>query len=158
MLAIRTPTSVPLTYGSKRIWTVNHNKNKIFALHLEPRVSIVAFKKEWDAFNSAKVIESHVENMHEWPDLSGALDFYVKDLKTEDPLNFLDIKGWEFDNLKVWSAVNCLDLMMIDIVKKTKNGYRFIGNRYSFEGPTEMYIDRFNELYNLSDEDVYEGM
>ena len=154
MLAVRNPPFKPVSvnHGGKKVWTVSQNSNNVFAFHIEPRVSVVGFSKEQDAIISAKIIETHVRYSNDWPDFSQDTNFYIKgEIDVEEPLSFLNLKQWDSDQLKVWSALNCMDLMVINSMQRTKKGYRFTGNRFTFEGPQEMYINRFNELYHLYD-------
>jgi hypothetical protein len=146
------PTApVRVAHGSKKLWTVHYMKNKVFGLPAEPRTSVVSFAKEIDAKLTAKIIETHVNSTSEWPIITSEPNFHIKNMKSHEPLEFLDINKWEFDNLKLWSAIHCLDLTIINNMIKTESGYRFLGEHYTFEGSLEMYQYKFNELYQLEE-------
>jgi hypothetical protein len=146
---VRTAAPVRVAHGHKKLWTVHHQTNKVFGLPADPRTSVVSFAKEIDAKLTARIIETHVNSTNEWPAISGEPNFYVKNMKNYEPLEFLDITIWDFDNLKLWSAIHCLDLTIINNMIKTETGYRFLGEHYTFEGTLEMYQYKFNELYRL---------
>jgi hypothetical protein len=137
------------TYGQKKLWTVHYTNNKVFGLPAEPRTSVVSFTNEFDAKLTAKIIETHVNSTKEWPDLTREPNFHVKNIKAFEPLEFLDVNKWDFDDLQLWSVIHCLDLTVIKNMTKTNAGYRFIGEHYTFEGTLEMYQYKFNELLQL---------
>ena len=87
----------------------------------------------------------------EWPDLSYEPNFYVKSVKTHEPLEFLYINKWNLDDLQLWSVLHCLDLTIINTMAKTNSGYRFLGEHCTFEGTLETYQYKFNELYQLTE-------
>ena len=133
----------------KKLWTIHHTNNKVFGLPAEPRISVVSFTNEFDAKLTAKIIETHVNSTKEWPDLTSEPNFHVKNIKNYEPLEFLDLNKWDFDDLQMWSVIHCLDLTVIKNMSKTNSGYRFLGEHYTFEGTLEMYQYKFNELYQL---------
>jgi hypothetical protein len=143
------PLTNKSTYGPKKLWTVHYKNNKVFGLPAEPRITVISFTKEHDAKLTAKIIETHVNSTHEWPTLEKEPNFQVKYIKTHEPLEFLDINRWDFDELKIWSCIHCLDLTIINTMSKTNSGYRFLGEHYTFEGTLDMYQYKFNELYQL---------
>jgi len=145
------PVTYNKTYRQKKLWTIHYMKNTVFGLPAEPRITVVSFAKEHDAKLTAKIIETHVNSTNEWPTLEKEPNFHVKYMKSHEPLEFLDITKWDFDDLRLWSVIHCLDLTIISNMSQTNSGYRFLGEHHTFEGTLEMYQYKFNELYQLTE-------
>ena len=76
-----------------------------------------------------------------------------------DVLRHLYVQKWDFNDLKLQCTRNILDLLSVECFKNTKNGYRFMGEVYSFEAQDfDFYRFRFEELLpvnNDPDDDPY---
>lgn len=139
---------------SRKYFTLHTHKNDAFALKVseELRTSVVGFVVWNDAFFIGKMIETHFVRQKEWPDMSrpGNLTLPAAS-KSELELNYLYIRQWDFDDLKVTCTKNFMDMLSVDdIIDKNGTGYTFSGNVFRFEAPDDFYRQRIAELYEIS--------
>jgi hypothetical protein len=137
--------------SSKKYWTIHHNANNVFGLTAEPKTLVVGFARQNDAIMTGRIIENHFNAKKEWPDFREFPEITLQG-GTDGPLDFLIAKQWEFDDLKIWCALNCLDLISVErMSKKHVNSatWQLAGNRYGFDAPTELYQERFEELFKI---------
>lgn len=136
-----------------RVWTIQKQRNKIFALPIHPKFTIMSFKKDTDAHLTASIIESHFMIHKQWPELSTDPQFDTKCFESA-PLEFLHLECWDLNELKLWSVYNFFDLGVIENMKKTKSGYRFKSIKYNLDMPIEFYKERLNYLFDLNEESM----
>jgi hypothetical protein len=92
------------------------------------------------------MIETHYLRKKEWPDTSNGLVLPNMPAHLPDTLSHVLMFEWEFEELKVTCTRNILDMISVDGLIKTENGYTFEGNLYKFEGELEFYQERFEEF------------
>ena len=148
MSSIAPPSVRPRPKGFGRYWTLHSAGNNAFTLQLkeEFRMSVVGFKSKTDATLIAKMIETYyVSHQMEWPELKGEFEL-PRPLNLLDSLSYIHIVNWDFEDLKMTCVRNVLDLVSVDGLVTTKDGYSFEGNLYKFEGDLEFYKSRFEEF------------
>lgn len=151
MSALVPPLSItrPKGFGRKpnNYWTLHSAGNNAFTLRLneELRTSVVGFKKKDDAVFIAKMIETHYIIKKEWPDTHGELILPTSQIQVNENLTYLYIHKWDFEDLKVLCTRNVMDLISVENLIKTEQGYSFEGNLFKFDGSLEFYKDRFEE-------------
>lgn len=135
----------------KRYWTLHTRRNDAFTLKIneKSKTSIVGFKDLDDAIFIGKMIETHFVRQKEWPDTKSVGSFILQSSQTGGDLHNIFIKKWEFNDLKINCTKNFLDLVSVDSLLNTKNGYTFSGNMYTFEGSIEFYKQRMDEIFNI---------
>ena len=140
--------------GGRPYYTIHSKPNDVFSLKLDENVStaIVGFKKWDDAFFIGQMIETHFERQHELPDTRLVGQLVLPGYSNSHDLNYIFIRKWAFEDLKMTCTSNFLNLISVDdiIKKKATSGYTFAGNVYSFEAPLEFYKDRLNDLYMIN--------
>jgi hypothetical protein len=151
MSALNPPTVIrPKGFGRKpnKYWTLHSGENNAFTLRMneEMKTSIVGFKHRSDALFIGKMIETHYLRKKEWPDTSNGLVLPNMPAHLPDTLSHVLMFEWEFEELKVTCTRNILDMISVDGLIKTENGYTFEGNLYKFEGELEFYQERFEEF------------
>lgn len=139
----------------KRYFTLHTHKNNAFAIRVseEHSTSVVGFVVWNDAFFMGKMIETHFVRHKEWPDTSRPGSLILPEANKLDlELNYLYIRQWDFDDLKVTCTKNFLNMISVDdIIDKKGTGYTFSGNIFNFEATDDFYRQRIAELYELSD-------
>ena len=91
------------------------------------------------------MIETHYIIKKEWPDTHGELILPTSQIQVNENLTYLYIHKWDFEDLKVLCTRNVMDLISVENLIKTEQGYSFEGNLFKFDGSLEFYKDRFEE-------------
>lgn len=137
--------------SNKKYWTIHHTANNVLGFTAEPKTLVVGFARHNDAIITGKIIENHFNTKREWPDFSEFPEITLQGGK-EGPLEFLIAKQWEFDDLKIWCALNCLDFVSVERMSRrhiNSPNWQLSGARYAFEAPFELYQERFEELLKI---------
>jgi len=128
-------------------YTIQTKPNDVFTLRISDKMktAVVGFKEIDDAIFIGKMLESYFIQQKEWPEtkLQGTL---ILPASQSDILHHLYVQKWNFEELKLTCTKNILDMISVDSIINTKNGYSFSGEAYKFEAPIEFYQERFNEL------------
>ena len=74
---------------------------------------------------------------------------YLPDESIDNQLVELSIVQWELDKLKIYCMSNMMDLITLNYMKKSLDGFSVGGDTYLINGPLDFYQQRFNELYHL---------
>jgi hypothetical protein len=96
------------------------------------------------------MIENHVKRLGEWPEVGEDESMNIfsgNNLPIENELDMLTVIEWSMDEIKLLCASNYLDLLYVEKLIKTKDGYGISGNRYMFEGTQLFYTTILNQLY-----------
>lgn len=155
MLGIRTPPVRPrrlleTNQRPKTHYTIHSQPNDAFTIRPSHRsqTAIVGFQSFEDAMFIGKMIETYYVRQNELPDTKevGSLILPSSD-QNHDVLRYVYIQEWVFDDLKLMCTRNILDVVSVQDILKSKEGYLFSGDIYKFDAPLEFYQARFNELY-----------
>lgn len=144
------PRSQPkVRRGGKVYWTIHTHPNHAFTVRVKDnsQSAIVAFKKYDDSVLVGQMIEKHYLIRKEWPETDGTI--ILPTVSKLESLNFLFCRRWDFEDLKVTCTKNFMNMVSIDELDNTKNGFQFNGKILSFEAPAEFYIQRLYELFEL---------
>jgi hypothetical protein len=139
---------------NKKFWTLHYTSNKVLGFTAEPKTLVIGFAKQNDAIIVGKNIENHVITKQEWPDFSEFPEFNLQGSKP-GTLDFLVTKQWDFDDLKIWCTLNCLDFVSVERMSKrhvNSSTWQLSGAKYGFDAPYELYQQRFEELLNSDQE------
>lgn len=149
---LRLPPVSPKGFGKKpnNYWTLHSSENNAFTLRMneEMQTSIVGFRNRSDALFIGKMIDTHYTRHREWPETQGGLILPQFPENLPDNLSHVVMIEWDFEDLKLTCTRNILNMVSVEGLIKTDNGYKFEGNLYSFEAPTEFYQERFEEFMN----------
>jgi hypothetical protein len=96
------------------------------------------------------MIETHFIRQREWPDTRSEGSLILPSPQVGDVFQHIYVQKWDFNDLKMTCTKNFLDMISVDAIINTKNGYSFSGNVYKFEAPLEFYKERLAELYIIS--------
>jgi hypothetical protein len=96
------------------------------------------------------MLETYFMREKEWPDTKLVGTLVLPSSKNSDVLSHVYIQKWDFDELKVTCTKNIMDMLSVDALVSTKNGYSFAGDVYKFEAPIEFYRERFDEILHLN--------
>jgi hypothetical protein len=135
----------------KTYWTLHTQPNDAFTLKISDKVrtSIVGFKDIDDAIFIGKMIETHFVRQKEWPDTRVEGSLVLPSSQVGDVLHHIYVQKWEFNELKLTCTKNFLDMLSVESIINTKNGYSFEGSAFKFEAPLDFYKDRLFELFSL---------
>jgi hypothetical protein len=133
----------------KYYWTIHSHPNDAFTLKINEKVrtSVVGFREIDDALFIGKMIETHFVRQKEWPDTRSEGSLILPSSQVGDVLSHIYVQKWEFNDLKLTCTKNFLDMISVDAIVNTKNGYSFSGNLFKFEAPIEFYKERLDELF-----------
>jgi len=137
----------PTDRGS--LYTINKGDNTIYATkptNDKVMISVVSFRKEDHAKLIARMLEEYKLNTGEWPPLISD-DVWLPSPKID--LRELEIVQWDKDELNNFCVLNILDLITINSVNNSKNGYQILGDTYKFDVAPEVYMNIFNNKYKL---------
>jgi len=136
---------------TKTYWTLHTKPNDAFTLKISDKVrtSIVGFKEIDDAIFIGKMIETHFVRQKEWPDTRMEGSLVLPSSQVGDVLHHIYVQKWEFNELKLTCTKNFLDMLSVESIINTKNGYSFEGSVFKFEAPLDFYKDRLFELFSL---------
>ena len=155
MLGVRAPPVKPrrlmeTKQRPKTHYTIHSKPNDAFTIRPthKSQTAIVGFHKFEDAMFIGKMIETYYIRQKELPDTKevGTLILPNSDEKY-DVLHYVYIQEWDFDDLKLLCTRNILDIVSVQDIRNSKNGYSFSGVIYTFEAPLEFYQARYDELY-----------
>jgi hypothetical protein len=135
----------------RNYWTIHSHPNDAFTLKINDtvRTSVVGFQEIDDAIFIGKMLETYFMSHKEWPDTKQVGALILPTARTGDVLNHIYIQKWDFDDLKVTCTKNFLDMVSVDSIVKSKNGYSFSGKLFKFEAEPDFYRFRIGELYTL---------
>jgi hypothetical protein len=133
----------------RKYYTIHSDPNHAFTLKLdaEARTAIVGFVDVDDAMKIGNMIETHFNEMIEWPDTRSGGNL-VLPMGRGDPLAQVFIQKWEFEDLKLTCTKNFLDLVSVDELVPGKLTYSLSGAIYKFDAPLDFYRQRMYELYH----------
>jgi hypothetical protein len=99
----------------------------------------------------AGMLEEYRRRTSEWPDFMNdhSNSLFLPDETINNQLVELSIVQWDLDELKMNCMNNMLDLITLNYMKKTRDGFSVGGDTYLINGPLDFYQERFNELYHL---------
>lgn len=144
---------------NKKYYTIHNFPNTLMAIklfeHEHMNFCAVSFSNERDALFIGNVIQNHVSKVKEYP------IFNFADNQTDNAFRVMNYTGpsdvltgnmhlqeWnEIDDLKLYCAAHFLDLITLNRIVPTKDGFSFKGNTYKFEGTQEFYTQRLEDLY-----------
>lgn len=134
----------------KTYYTINSGPNQAFALLLDDdsRMSMVGFRQWDDALFIGRMIETHYDVMHEWPDIRqpGALTLPAP--QKNDVLHHLYIQKWSDSELQMTCTRNFMDMMTVDDITKgdTLGSHAFSGSVMRLSADMDFYRTRLDEL------------
>lgn len=142
------PTTRPKFFGKKpsKYFTLHSGGNNAFTLRLneDHHTAIVGFRKKTDAIFFARMIETHYNRKKEWPDSC------IENLELQSPaledLQLIHVHEWDEEDLKIICTRNILNMMSVDGLVKSENGYSIEGQAYKFDAPIDFYKERFEEF------------
>jgi hypothetical protein len=137
IVPIKLVTKKPL--GPKKLYTI-HKQHTIFTI----QNNVLSFKKSNDAIRFARVLESHFDQTKEWPYISD--DVVLFNTNKQD-VNYLNIIEWYDTSLHDFCQINIFSLIEVSTLKDEG---RFIGERLFWDMSPDMYIERFDNMYNSS--------
>jgi hypothetical protein len=153
-MALSPPTNIirPKGFGRKpnNYYTLHSRANDIFSIKIKEceKTTVVGFTNRSDAIFIGKMIETHFMETNEWPNTRNEGTLILPTSKIND-MQFVIMHEWDFEDLKVTCTANIMDLVSVDGIIDNDRNFRFSGNLYKFEAPTEFYMERFNELLNV---------
>jgi|688.fasta_scaffold66394_1 hypothetical protein len=138
----------------KSAYTINHTHNKLYGVRPSDKsmkISIVSFSNVNHAQKMSVMIEEYRRRTGEWPDFMNdhSDNLFLPDDANNKKLIELSIVKWDLDELKMCCMNNMLDLITLNYMKKTLDGFSVGGDTYLINGPLEFYQERFSELYHL---------
>lgn len=117
------------------------------------KTATVVFKRRKDAVFMAKIIEEHVVGEKEWPNVSvvdNVFSLYGNGTTAHpDEAGLIEVRSWEIDRLRVFCVTAYLDIVSLDSVEKTRDGFKLNGDLLKLSVPVEFYIERLGYLYSL---------
>jgi hypothetical protein len=108
--------------------------------------SLVGFRNVNHAVLIAKMIESYYITQKEWPDTTGRL---ILPAPRSGDLEFLFLRRWDLADLQVTCTKNFLNLVSVEDLDETTEGFSFNGNLMIFSAEHEFYAQRLNEILEL---------
>jgi hypothetical protein len=145
----------------KKYYTIHNYPNTVMAIKLKGyedlKTSVVSFKTIDDAALVGAMIENHRNKTKEWP------IFNFEDLQDDNTLRMTNmisqvnifsgniyVHEWdELDNLKMYCVSNFLDLINLNTLIRTNDGFSMQGSVYRFHVDNDLYIQRFKQLLEL---------
>jgi hypothetical protein len=149
------PVRLPKSDRKSNIaYTINYTRNKVYAVQPSDKsmkISIVSFTNVNHAGKMAGMLEEYRRRTSEWPDFMNdhSNSLFLPDETINNQLVELSIVQWDLDELKMNCMNNMLDLITLNYMKKTRDGFSVGGDTYLINGPLDFYQERFNELYHL---------
>lgn len=148
---------VPVKEKSRKWYTLHSGSNSVFAWTFEKsnlKTSTVAFARVHDARLMASMIESYISREKEWPNVSVAdrtfTLFGAGHVSQEEEQNFIEIKSWEYDDLRVFCAKSYLDMITLKkITRKSNDTFLLNGEFVTFDVPPEYYAQRLDYLFGM---------
>jgi len=160
MLGIKAPPFRPVKLPQtnqrpKTHYTIHSHPNDAFTMKIDEKqkTTIVGFKDIDDAILIGRMLETHYWSQKELPDMTRGGPLILPNPDAGDVLRHLYVQKWDFNDLKLQCTRNILDLLSVECFKNTKNGYRFMGEVYSFEAQDfDFYRFRFEELLPVNND------
>jgi hypothetical protein len=143
------PSALKTRRGGKYYWTIHTSPNNVFTVwpREDAPTAIVGFKKPEHALMIGQMIETHYIRQREWPNTMGRLLLPAPMRTGVEDLNFLFLQRWDFENLKVACTKNFLNMVSVEGLETTKDGFNFDGKLLSFEGSTDFLVESLKEMY-----------
>jgi hypothetical protein len=163
---IAAPPKTPVTRytktgrTAKKYYTIHNFPNTIMAVKLngyeKMNTSVVSFNNHNDAILVGKMIENHRTRTKDWP------VFNFEDLQDDNTFRLSNYNGtstvlmdnmyvqeWnEIDDLKMYCVAHFFDLITLNRLSTSKEGFRMNGNIFKFEADQQFYTQRLEYLYN----------
>lgn len=137
---------------ARKFYTLHHRTNTAFCIpHRTQKMAVLSFGRLNDVHIMGHMIENHVKRLGEWPEVGEDESMNIfsggNDLKIEEELDMLSVIEWDMEEIKFLCASSYLDLLHVEKLIKTRDGYGISGNRYMFEGNQLFYTTILNQLY-----------
>ena len=163
---IAAPPKTPVTKVRKtgrtarKYYTIHSYPNSIMAVKLHEyehlNTSVISFNTQTDAMFIGKVIENHRSKTKEWPVFNFAdqqsdnmfrVMNYTGDSQTLD--GNIYVQEWsEIDDLKLYCVAHFFDLVTLNRLTPSKEGFMMRGNVFKFEADQDFYTQRLEYLYD----------
>lgn len=130
------PPSTSTIRGGNRKFHTLHFSSRVFTIQ-KNGTSIVSFRNKSDAIRFGKLLESHFELTHVWPEINFE-DTLVTRTSHSARLKYIDMKNWIEKDLVDFCIQN--GFSMLDI-HDFKNDYKLVGQSLSWDCPMDMYVD-----------------
>ena len=122
---------------ARKFYTLHHRTNTAFCIpHRTQKMAVLSFGRLNDVHIMGHMIENHVKRLGEWPEVG-----------EDESMNMLSVIEWDMEEIKFLCASSYLDLLHVEKLIKTRDGYGISGNRYMFEGNQLFYTTILNQLY-----------
>lgn len=163
---IATPTKPPTVKVPKtgrtirKYYTIHSFPNSVMAVklhdHEHVNTSVISFSVQTDAMFMGRMIENHRAKTKEWPifnfaDLQNDNMFRVMNY-TGDAMSLdgnLYLEEWtELDDLKLYCASHFLDLITLNRLTQSEDGFVMKGNIFRFEADQQFCTQRLEYLYD----------
>lgn len=156
LVLTRPPKTPPTEVRSQRVYTLHSSPNNVFAWNLDNenmKTATVVFKRKRDATFMSNIIQEHVLREKEWPNVSvvnNVFSLYGNGMNAHPyESDIIEVRSWEIDRLRVFCVTAYLDIVSLDSVEKTREGFKLNGELLSLSVPIEFYVDRLGYLYEL---------
>jgi hypothetical protein len=158
----KTPIARPPKTGrtAKKYYTIHNFPNSIMAVKLHDyehmNTCVVSFSTQKDALFVGKVIENHRAKTKEWPvfnfaDLQSDNMFRVTNFtgSAEEVLTGnMYVQEWsEVDDLKFYCVAHFFDLITLNRLTPSKEGFMMRGSLFKFEADQAFYTQRLEYLF-----------
>lgn len=157
----KTPTIRVAKTGrtGKKYYTIHNFPNSIMAMKLfdydHMNFCVVSFSNKRDALLIGNAVQNHVAKVKEYPIFNFAdsqSDNAFRVMNYTGPTDVLNgnmyIQDWnELDDLKFYCAAHFFDLITLNRLSPTKDGFIMKGNTFKFEASQEFYTQRLEYLY-----------
>jgi hypothetical protein len=146
----------PTNQCPRKMYTLHETMNNALALRAmqdSDKTAMIAFARETDALTMGTMLENHYRTYKEWPDL--VINSSIKIFSgngAKDDLKFLQAAVWSPEELTMICCTHYMDILQIDELFETKNGYNIKGARLLLEGTNDLYIAACNRMLRLSDD------
>lgn len=147
----RPPSSVrrmKIDQKSQRVYTLHSHPNNVFAWRTgneKMKTATVVFRRHQDAVLMANMIERHVLQNKEWPGVD-MFDFQLHNGPEQNILQYISIRPWEFEALKVYCVEAYLDMITMTRLVPTSKGYNMTGELIGLDVPLKYYVKRLDTL------------
>jgi hypothetical protein len=133
---------------NRPLYTLHNSPNSIMAWPVKnSKMSVMAFYNKDELYTFANLVESHYEQMREWPDFSDLR--LIANPKRNPQLNHLDIFRWQdLDSLRVFCAEKYFDLVTVNHLT---DEYNISGDILQLSIPLHLHVQYLEELLNRSE-------
>jgi len=158
MLGVVSPPKKPRGFAktsrkSVYHYTLHSKPNDVFTLKPEEnRTAMVAFNKWDDAFLLGQMMENYYIQQKEFPLFKADEMLILPGPISKNSLSYLYVQQWDFEELKVTCTKNILDIIIVENLKESMNGYSISGSVYKLEAPLDFYKIRFEELLPVNND------